>query len=76
MSAPLPLTCRDDASKLLPSISVGKTAMADRNERNWVEHTGDAPPKAAWVSPAIARLDANDAEQGGSFNVDLGVTFS
>jgi hypothetical protein len=50
--------------------------MTDRHERNLIEQNVDFSPKAAWVSPAVARLNANDAEQGGSFATDLGVAQS
>ena len=50
--------------------------MADRSERNLIERQVDTPPKAAWTAPAVARLNANDAEQGGAFVSDLGVNFS
>ncbi len=50
--------------------------MTDRNQRNLIEHNVDVPPKAAWVSPAVTRLRASDAEQGGAFTTDLGVALS
>ena len=49
--------------------------MADRDERNLIEHEMDTP-RLAWTSPAVARIDANDAEQGSNGATDLGVTFS
>jgi hypothetical protein len=49
--------------------------MADRDEGNLIEQTEDASRKI-WATPALARLNAGDAEQGSTATTDLGLNFS